>query len=83
MAQTTMSSKGQIVIPEQIREDLGWKQGTKLSVVETPNGIMVVKIPRNPLKALEGIGKGLHIHSSDIRKLRQEDEEHDRKKYSN
>ena len=83
MVQTTMSSKGQIVIPQEIREDLGWKEGTKLSVVETPNGILVVKIPHNPLKALEGIGKGLPIHSSDIRKLRQEDEEHDRKEYSN
>ena len=55
MVQTTLSSKGQIVIPQEIREDLGWKQGTKLSIVETPNGILVVKIPHNPLKALEGI----------------------------
>ena len=83
MVQTTLSSKGQIVIPQEIREDLGWKEGIKLNIVETPDGILVIKIPKNPLRALEGIGKNLPISSADVRKMRQEDEEHDRREYSN
>ncbi len=83
MTTTTMSSKGQVVIPETIRRDLNWKEGTKLAVVETLNGIFLVKIPKNPLTTLKGMGKGLNVSWTDIKKMRQEDEEHDRKEYSN
>ncbi len=29
---TTMSTKGQVVIPEEVREDLGLREGTKFAV---------------------------------------------------
>ena len=74
----TISSKGQVIIPADVREDLGWKQGTKLSVQETPFGIMLVEVPEKPLKALKGILKGFKLTSADIIKMRRKDESKDR-----
>lgn len=32
MARTRVSAKGQVVIPKQLRDELGWKPGKELSV---------------------------------------------------
>lgn len=82
MVTVTVSSKGQVVIPEQLRESQGIKQGSKVAFIETPKGILLVKIPKYPLKELGGIAKELNISSADIKKLRREDDEHDKKEYS-
>ena len=39
----TMSSKGQIVIPERIRDELKIKEGTKLVMLEKDNSIILEK----------------------------------------
>ncbi len=39
----SVSSKGQIVIPEEIRKDLKIKEGSKLVLVETGNKIVLEK----------------------------------------
>jgi len=80
--ETKLSSKGQVVIPLEIRKHKQWEEGVRLEIVETPNGAFIFEMPKNPLKTLCGIAKDIPIHSSDIRKMRMEDEEHDRKKYS-
>jgi AbrB family looped-hinge helix DNA binding protein len=41
---TTVTSKGQITIPSQIREQCGLEQGTKLMVVPTEHGIVLKKL---------------------------------------
>lgn len=41
MVQTTVSSKGQIVLPKAIREKRRWKAGTVLTVEERPEGILL------------------------------------------
>ena len=41
---TTVTSKGQITIPSQLREQFGLKQGTKLMVVPTDYGLMLKKL---------------------------------------
>ncbi len=73
MATTTVSTKGQVVLPAEIRKRAKLEAGTKLAIEETAFGIILVKIPKNPLAALYGAGKGLKIRSSDVRKLRDED----------
>jgi antitoxin PrlF len=35
---TTLTSKGQVVIPKPIRERLGWRPGTRLEVKELEHG---------------------------------------------
>ena len=41
---TTVTSKGQITIPSQLREQFGLKQGTKLMVVPTDYGLVLKKL---------------------------------------
>jgi len=41
MAQTTISSKGQIVLPKAIRDKRRWKAGMRLTVEERPEGVLL------------------------------------------
>ena len=36
---TTLSSKGQIVIPKEIRDELHWEAGAELELISTPTGL--------------------------------------------
>ncbi len=56
MAQTTVSSKYQVVIPKDVRERIGLKPGQKLSVIATASGIQLVRVPT--LEELRGIARG-------------------------
>jgi AbrB family looped-hinge helix DNA binding protein len=38
-ATTTLSSKGQVVIPKEIRDELHWEPGTELELISTPSGL--------------------------------------------
>ena len=40
-AQTRLSAKGQVVIPKEVRDRLGWPQGSELEVVETGDGVLL------------------------------------------
>ena len=42
-AQTKLSAKGQVVIPKDVRDRLGWPQGSELEVVETAGGVLLRK----------------------------------------
>jgi AbrB family looped-hinge helix DNA binding protein len=42
---TKLSAKGQIVIPKDVRERLGWPQGSALELVETSEGVLL-RLPR-------------------------------------
>jgi AbrB family looped-hinge helix DNA binding protein len=42
-AQTKLSAKGQVVIPKDVRDRLGWLQGSELEVVETGDGVLLRK----------------------------------------
>ena len=41
---TTVTSKGQITIPSNLREQFGLEQGTKLMVVPTEYGLVLKKV---------------------------------------
>jgi AbrB family looped-hinge helix DNA binding protein len=42
---TTVSSKGQVILPKAIRDHLHWDIGTKLIVEETPEGVLLKSMP--------------------------------------
>lgn len=52
----SVSSKGQIVIPEEMRKDLAIKEGTKLVMIEK-DGKIVVEKESALLPKLENLGK--------------------------
>ena len=49
---TTVSTKGQVILPKAIRERRNWPAGTRLVVEETPDGVLLkpapVFAPRRP-----------------------------------
>ena len=42
---TTVSTKGQVILPKAIRERRNWPAGTRLVVEETPDGVLLKPAP--------------------------------------
>jgi AbrB family looped-hinge helix DNA binding protein len=42
-AQIKLSSKGQIVIPKDVRDRLRWVQGQPLDIIETTEGVLLTR----------------------------------------
>ena len=40
-ASTTVSTKGQVILPKAIRDQLHWDPGTRLTVEQTPDGVLL------------------------------------------
>jgi len=67
MGVVTLSSKFQVVIPQDVRKKLGLKPGQKIVVVEKDG--VVHLIPQRAIKQMRGFVKGL-----DIQNLRDEED---------
>jgi len=70
MAQATISSKNQIVIPREAREALGLKAGDKVLVVVRGKRVLVLQQPRSYRDAIRGLA-GKHYPSQHVRKERE------------
>ena len=46
IATITLSSKGQVVIPKEIRDELHWDAGTELTLVSSASGVTLKAIPK-------------------------------------
>ena len=74
-ATTTLSSKGQVVIPEEIRNRLGLKAGAQF-VVLGDRDVVIFKVLEPPLRSefdrlvrqARGVAKRTGMKQSDIRK---------------
>ena len=60
MAEATLSSKNQIVIPREAREALDLKPGDKLLIVVRGGDVLVLQKPKSYAKALRGRARGLY-----------------------
>ena len=58
MTVVTTSSKGQVVIPKEIRDRLGMQPGQKVAVEFVRDHVEIRPLPADPIKALQGIFKG-------------------------
>ena len=56
MSEATLTSKGQITIPKQVRETLGLESGDRIEFVGTDKGYLIVPAKRD-LAALCGMFK--------------------------
>jgi AbrB family looped-hinge helix DNA binding protein len=45
---TTVSTKGQVILPKAIRDRRAWNPGTRLVVEETPDGVLLRRAPAFP-----------------------------------
>ena len=63
MVTTTVTSKGQVVIPSKMRRHLNIKKGTRLSIIEKENEIILKPLTKEYFGKMAGVasakGKGL------------------------
>ncbi len=57
MARTVVSSKFQVVIPKEVRQESGLRKGQRFQVI-SKRGVISL-IPESPLSALRGLAKGI------------------------
>jgi AbrB family looped-hinge helix DNA binding protein len=73
MATTTVSAKGQIVIPAKVRKRLGMKAGTKVYFNIEGQNVLIIPIPDDPINAACGFLAGGKSLSKDLEKSRKEE----------
>ena len=55
---TTVTTRGQTVVPAEIRRRYGIEEGSRLEWVDDGRSIRVIPVPADPVKALRGSAKG-------------------------
>ncbi len=60
MAEATISSKNQIVIPREAREALDLKPGDKLLLVVRGTNVLLLRKPKSYRAAIRGMARGLY-----------------------
>jgi antitoxin PrlF len=58
MATAALTSKGQITVPAEVRDDLGLRPGDRVSFFKGENGEYIFKAKTGSLKNLRGCVKG-------------------------
>jgi AbrB family looped-hinge helix DNA binding protein len=79
MATTTVSSKGQIVIPRALREKYRWTSGTRLQVAESDGGLVLAPLKQARQsrgqagwRALRGAARGTNAMKEHLAEHRRE-----------
>ncbi len=73
MNTSTLSAKGWVVIPQELRERYGLKKGDKVHFVEYGGVIAVVPVSKNPVGESAGMLKGETSLVEALLRSRQED----------
>ena len=63
---TTVSTKGQVVLPRAIRQRQAWPAGTRLTVEETPDGILLRRAPVFSPSRPEDVFATLHRNGAPV-----------------
>ena len=79
---STVSTRGQISIPAELRKKYHIEPEMELEWAEDGNAIRVIPLPKDPVGAFRGAGKGRYTSDKllrDRKKERQEEQARDRK----
>ncbi len=63
---TVISTKGQVILPKTIRAGRRWTAGTRLSVEETPEGVLLKSIPAFAQTTINSIFGSMHHKGSPL-----------------
>ena len=54
-ATTVVSTKGQVILPKEIREAMHWQPGSRLTVERTPEGVLLRAASDKPTLGVEDV----------------------------
>lgn len=57
---TIVSTKGQVILPKAIRDLRHWPAGTRLTVEDTPEGVLLRPVPAFPEASIDALFGSLH-----------------------
>ncbi|MFH0774991.1 MAG: AbrB/MazE/SpoVT family DNA-binding domain-containing protein [bacterium] len=75
MSTVNVSAKGQLVVPGQLRKKYNIKPMSKIELMDTGYGVMLIPIPEDPVKASRGMLKGGKASTKTLLTLRRKDKE--------
>ena len=79
MTAVRTSSKGQVVIPVEIRQKLGIKPGQMVNLTLEGDKAVITTMPEDPIKALRGSLKGKPSLTKALLKERKEEQKREEK----
>ena len=65
--ETTVTRKGQVTIPAELRKKYGIREGMKIEVLDAPTGLILRPIPR--MEDLAGVDAGKYSYSEMVERL--------------
>jgi len=66
MDTATVSTKGWVVIPKELRDKYGLKKGSRVQVLDYGEMLALIPLPDDPVKALHGMLAGGRSLTADL-----------------
>lgn len=63
---TVISTKGQVILPKAIRDMRHWPAGTRLTVEDTPDGVLLKPVPLFPETDIDAVFGSLRFGGSPL-----------------
>ena len=79
---TVMTAKGQIVIPARVRKHMNIKKGTRFSVIEKGQEIVLQPLTAEYFESMAGVLKTKGILTKALLEERRKEKEHEDSKWS-
>jgi AbrB family looped-hinge helix DNA binding protein len=74
---TTVSTRGQVSIPAKLRKKFLIEPETQVEWIEEGNAIKIIPLPKDPIKAFRGAGRGRYTSEKLLRDRKKERWEED------
>ena len=74
---TTVSTRGQVSIPARLRKKFLIEPETQVEWIEEGNAIKMIPLPKDPIKAFRGAGRGRYTSEKLLRDRKRERWEED------
>jgi AbrB family looped-hinge helix DNA binding protein len=74
---TTVSTRGQVSIPAKLRKKFLIEPETQVEWIEEGNAIKMIPLPKDPIKAFRGAGRGRYTSEKLLRDRKRERWEED------